>query len=206
MGLSLLRAKMQPWHYRSLYRRSTGGVRQRIISGNGEDLALTRRSTANFLEMGDSMSTFTLIHVLISLIAILTWFVVFYGFLAGKRLPSWNELFKGMTIATSVTGFFFPFHGITPGIVLGVTSLMVLAVAILAWHQRWSKTYIVTATIAEFFNVLVLIVQSFQKVAPLHKLAPNGTEPITIAAKGIALVLFVGLAWVAIRRGRFVLG
>jgi hypothetical protein len=152
------------------------------------------------------MSTFALIHVLISLIAILSWFVVFWGFLAGKRLPAWNELYKGMTLATSVTGFLFPFHGITPGVVLGVTSLMVLVIAILAWHKRWSKTYIATATIAEFFNVLVLIVQSFQKVAPLHRLAPDGTEPITIIAKGFSLVLFVGLAWVAIRRGRFVLG
>jgi len=111
-----------------------------------------------------------------------------------------------MTIATSVTGFFFPFHGITPGIVVGVISLVVLAVAVVAWRKSWSKTYIVTATIAEFFNVLVLIVQSFEKIAPLHALAPKGTEPITNVAKVVALVLFVAAAWVAIRRGRFVLG
>ena len=107
---------------------------------------------------------------------------------------------------TSVTGFFFPFHGITPGIVVGVISLVVLAVAVLAWRKGWSKAYIVTATIAEFFNVLVLIVQSFEKIAPLHELAPKGTEPITNVAKVAALVLFVVAAWVAIRRGRFVLG
>jgi hypothetical protein len=155
--------------------------------------------------MGGNMSTFTLIHVAISLIGILAGLVVIYGFLVGKRLPAWNEVFKGMTIATSVTGFFFPFHGITPGIVLGVISLVVLAVAVLAWYKKWSKTYIVTATIAEFLNVLVLIVQSFQKVAPLHALAPAGTEPITNVVKVLALVLFVTLAWVALRRGRFVL-
>jgi hypothetical protein len=152
------------------------------------------------------MSTFTLIHVLISLIGIAAGLVVVYGFVAGMRLPAWNAVFLVMTILTSVTGFFFPFHGITPGIVVGVISLVVLAVAVLAWNKKWSKTYIVTATIAEFFNVLVLIVQSFMKIAPLHALAPKGTEPITNVAKLVALVLFVVLAWVAIRRGRFVLG
>ena len=152
------------------------------------------------------MSTFTLIHVAISLIGILAGLVVVYGFLTGARLPAWNWVFLVMTILTSVTGFFFPFHGITPGIVVGAISLVVLAVAVVAWNKRWTKTYIVAATIAEFFNVLVLIVQSFEKIAPLHALAPKGTEPITNVAKVLALVLFVALAWVAIRRGRFVLG
>ena len=151
------------------------------------------------------MSTFTLIHVAISLIGILAGLVVVYGFVAGLQLPAWNWVFLVFTLLTSVTGFFFPFHGITPGIVVGVISLVVLAVAVLAWKKGWSKTYIVTATIAEFFNVLVLIVQSFEKIAPLHELAPKGTEPITNVAKLVALVLFVVLAWVAIRRGRFVL-
>ena len=151
------------------------------------------------------MSTFTLIHVAISLIGILAGLVVVYGFVAGLRLPTWNWVFLVFTILTSVTGFFFPFHGITPGIVVGVISLVVLAVAVLAWQKKWTKTYIVAAIIAEFFNVFVLIVQSFEKIAPLHELAPKGTEPITNVAKVVALVLFVGLAWVAIRRGRFVL-
>jgi hypothetical protein len=152
------------------------------------------------------MSTFTLIHVVISLIGIGSGLVVVYGFVAGKRLPAWNAVFLVMTILTSVTGFFFPFHGITPGIVVGVISLVVLAVAVLAWNKKWAKTYIVTATIAEFFNVLVLIVQSFMKIPALHALAPKGTEPITNVVKVAALVLFVALAWVAVRRGRFVLG
>lgn len=151
------------------------------------------------------MSTFTLIHVVISLIGIVSGLVVVYGFIAGLRLPAWNAVFLVMTILTSVTGFFFPFHGITPGIVVGVISLVVLAVAVLAWQKKWAKTYIVTATIAEFFNVLVLIVQSFEKIAPLHALAPKGTEPITNVAKLAALVLFVALGWAAVKRARFVL-
>ena len=151
------------------------------------------------------MSTFTLIHVVISLIGIVSGLVVVYGFIAGLRLPAWNAVFLVMTILTSVTGFFFPFHGITPGIVVGVISLVVLAVAVLAWQKKWATTYIVMATIAEFFNVLVLIVQSFEKIAPLHALAPKGTEPITYVAKLAALVLFVVLGWAAVKRARFVL-
>jgi hypothetical protein len=151
------------------------------------------------------MSTFTLIHVIISLIGIVAGLVVVYGFLVGNKMPAVNAVFLLMTILTSVTGFFFPFHGITPGIVVGVISLVVLAVACAAWVKKWPKTYIVTAIVAEFFNVLVLIVQSFQKIPVLHAMAPKGTEPITTAAKVAALVLFVVLGWVAVRRGRFVL-
>ena len=152
------------------------------------------------------MSTFTKIHVAISLIGILSGLMVMYGFLVGKRLRGWNALFLVMTIATSVTGFFFPFHGITPGIVVGVISLVVLALALLAWNKHWTKTYIITATVAEFFNVLVLIVQSFMKIPALHKLAPLGTEPITTVAKVGALVLFVVLGWVAVRRSAVMVG
>jgi hypothetical protein len=151
------------------------------------------------------MSTFTVIHVIISLIGILSGLVVVYGFLTGKRLPSWNGLFLVMTIATSVTGFFFPFHGITPGIILGIVSLVILALALLALNKGWTKIYIVTASLAEFFNVLVLITQSFQKIPALHKFAPTGKEPIIAISQGLAFLLFGVLAWVAIRRSRFLL-
>jgi hypothetical protein len=151
------------------------------------------------------MSTFTLIHVVISLIGIASGLVVVYGFVAGKRLPAWNAVFLVMTILTSVTGFFFPFHGITPGIVVGVVSLVVLAVAVLAWNKKWTKTYIVTASIAEFLNVLVLIVQLFEKIPALHALAPKGTEPIVAVTQGVALCVFAVLAVIAMRRSAYVL-
>jgi hypothetical protein len=154
---------------------------------------------------GTLVSTFTLIHVVISLIGILSGLVVIYGFLTGKRLSSWNWLFLVMTIATSVTGFFFPFHGITPGIVLGVVSLVVLALALLALRKGWTKTYIVTATLAEFFNVLVLIAQSFQKIHAFHALAPTGHEPIIAISQGVAFLLFAVLAVIAVRKSAFVL-
>lgn len=151
------------------------------------------------------MPTFTLIHVVISLIGIGSGLVVVYGFVVGSRLRFWNLLFLAMTILTSVTGFFFPFHGITPGIVVGAVSLVVLAVAVLALRKGWTKTYIAMCAIAEFFNVLVLIVQSFEKIPSLHVLAPKGNEPIVAAMQGLALCIFAVLAVIAMRRGRFVL-
>jgi hypothetical protein len=152
------------------------------------------------------MSTFTLIHVAISLIGIGSGLVVVYGFLTGMRLRGWNAVFLVMTIATSVTGFFFPFHGVTPGIVVGVISLVVLALALAALKKGWTKTYIATCSVAEFFNVLVLIVQSFEKIPALHALAPTGKEPIVAVLQGVALLIFAVLAVVAIRRAKFVVG
>jgi len=152
------------------------------------------------------MSTLTLIHVAISLVGIGAGLVVIYGFLTGARLKAMNLLFLVMTILTSVTGFFFSYKGVTPGIVVGAISLVVLAVTLVALQKGWSKTYMITAIVAEFFNVLVLIVQSFQKVPALHALAPMGTEPITTVVKLVALLLFVGLGVLAVRKRVFVLG
>ena len=99
------------------------------------------------------MHTFTLIHVILSLIGIVSGLVVIYGFLAGKRLRPWNSLFLAMTILTSVTGFFFPlftgFKGFTPGIILGIVSLVILAVALLALSKGWTKTYIAMCSVAD---------------------------------------------------------
>jgi len=146
------------------------------------------------------MSTFTLVHVAISLIGILAGLVVVYGFVSGKRFSGVNVVFLVMTILTSVTGFFFPFKGVTPGIVLGVVSLVVLAVALVAMKKGWAKTYIAMASLAEFLNVLVLIVQSFQKVPALHALAPTGKEPIVAVCQLVGLVVFGALAVVGMRR------
>jgi hypothetical protein len=149
---------------------------------------------------GSFLSIFTAVHVAISLIGIGAGFLILFGFIAGRALRGWNYLFLVMTILTSVTGFFFRFKGFTPGIVVGIISLVVLAVSVLAWRKDWTKTYIITAAIAQFFNVLVLVVQVFQKVPPLHALAPTGTEPVTTIAKLAALVVVAVLAVFAVRK------
>jgi hypothetical protein len=145
------------------------------------------------------MTPFTFVHVLISLAGIVSGFVVIGGFLRAQRLDGWNAFFLVMTIATSVTGFFFPNNTITPGQIVGAISLVLLAVALLARYPlrfsgagRW--LYLIAAILAQYFNFAVLIIQSFQKVGVLKDLAPTQSEPPFLIAQGAALLLFVVLA------------
>lgn len=146
------------------------------------------------------LQLFTVIHVVISLLGIGSGLIVLFGFLAGMRLRAWNTAFLASTITTSVTGFLFPFKGITPGILVGIVSLIVLALALVALRRHCARTYIASVSAAEFFNVLVLIVQVFEKVPALHRYAPKRNEPIVAVIQLIALVIFVGLALASIRR------
>jgi hypothetical protein len=157
--------------------------------------------------MFSGLSTFTQVHVVISLIGIVAGLIVAYGLLTAKRLDRWTALFLLATVATTVTGFFFPFHGFTPAIVVGIVSTVVLAVAILARYGRklagaWRWIYVVTALLALYFNVFVLIVQLFQKVPTLKALAPTQSEPPFQIAQLVTLVLFVVLTILAVRRFR----
>src|SRR5579883_2491915 len=125
--------------------------------------------------LGMSLAAFTKLHVLISLIAIGSGLIVALGLLIGRRYPILTNLFLATTILTSVTGFLFPIHGVTPGIVLGVLSLAVLLITVIAYYAKhatgtWRRIYVITAMIALYFNCFVLIAQSFQKVASLHSL------------------------------------
>jgi hypothetical protein len=151
------------------------------------------------------LKMFTFIHVIISLVAIGSGFVVLFGMIAGKRLNAWTAFFLATTIATSVTGFGFPITGVTPGIVIGVISLLVLAVAVYGRYGAhlagvWRLVYVITAVIAQYLNFLVLIVQSFQKVPALNELAPKGSEPPVIIAQVVAMVAFIALGFLAARK------
>jgi hypothetical protein len=135
------------------------------------------------------LTALTIVHVVLSLVGIVAGLAVVYGFLTSKSSPA-TGLFLWMTIATSVTGFFFPFHGITPGIVIGFLSLIALMLAIRA-RNRWRKTYVITAMLALYFNVFVLIVQLFEKVPALTALAPTHSEPPFQITQAIVLLLFI---------------
>ena len=153
------------------------------------------------------LKTFTFIHVAISLVAIASGFVVVYGLITGKRLDGWTAFFLATTILTSVTGFGFPISGVTPGIVIGVISLVVLAAALYARYGRrlagpWRLVYVITAVIALYLNFFVLIVQSFLKVPALHSLAPTQSEPPFAIAQLVALVAFIVLGVLAAKRFR----
>jgi hypothetical protein len=152
-------------------------------------------------------STYTLIHVLLSLVGIGSGFVVLFGLLAGRRLNGWTALFLLTTVATSVTGFGFPFDHLLPSHKVGIISLFVLAVAILARYAfhlegAWRWIYVVSAVIALYLNVFVGIVQSFEKVPALKAMAPTQSEPPFVVTQLVALALFIVLAIFAARRFR----
>ena len=157
--------------------------------------------------LGISLATYTLIHVIISLVAIASGLIVFLGMIANERMDRLTSLFLATTVLTSVTGFFFPFEHVTPGIVIGVLSLIVLAVAIPARYVKqmaggWRTTFILTSAIALWFNLFVLAVQSFQKVPALHALAPTQKEPPFAIAQLLVLVIMVVLTIGASKRFR----
>jgi hypothetical protein len=160
--------------------------------------------------LGMSVGAFTTLHVIISLIAILAGLVVLGAMIANRRLNGVTALFLFTTVLTSVTGFFFHSKAIGPPHIVGVISLVVLAVALWALYGRklagiWRPAYIVTAAVALYLNCFVGVVQVFDKVPALHVLAPKGTEPPFAAAQGATLLLFIVLGYLALRayrRGR----
>jgi len=146
----------------------------------------------------------TTVHVAISLVAIFAGFVVMFGMMGGNALDGWSKLFFWMTLLTSVTGFFFPISKVTPGIVIGVLSLIVLAFAWLARYSNglaggWRKTWVYTAILAQYLNFFVLVVQSFEKAPPLRALAPTQSEPPFAITQGIVLVIFIVLTIKAVK-------
>ncbi len=159
--------------------------------------------------LGMSLQTFTLLHVIITLIAIAGGLVVLLGMLGSHRMPALTALFLLTTVLTSVTGFMFPIHGFTPALGVGVISMVVLAIALLALYGRhligaWRWIYVISAVIALWFNVFVLIVQSFEKLALLNPSAPQVgppfPEPVNthfVVAQGVALVVISGLGLIA---------
>jgi hypothetical protein len=153
------------------------------------------------------MTTLTFVHVVLSLMGIFAGFFVVLGLLTAKRLDGWTALFLASTVATSVTGFFFPFHGITPADVFGVLSLIVLPMAMFARYGRhlaggWRRTYVITAMIALYLNVFVLIAQLFDKVPALKAMAPTKSEPPFLVTQLVVLVLFVSLTIAAAKKFR----
>ena len=154
--------------------------------------------------LGMSLSTFTLVHVLISLVGIVSGLLVVYGLIKGKRFDGGTAIFLATTVLTSLTGFLFPFTHLLPSHIVGIISLVVLAVAIvaryplhLAGSRRW--IYVVSAVVALYLNVFVLVVQSFLKIPPVHALAPTQKEPPFLIVQLIVLAIFIVLGIFAVK-------
>jgi hypothetical protein len=159
--------------------------------------------------LGMSLSTFTTVHVIISLIAIVSGIIVMFGLLGSRRMPGLTAIFLVFTILTSATGFLFPFEKLLPSHMIGILSLVLLAIACIALYVTqlsgpWRSVYIVTAMTSLYLNVFVLIIQAFLKVPVFHALAPSvpPSEPPFAIAQGIVLVFFVVVIIGAVRRFR----
>jgi hypothetical protein len=155
--------------------------------------------------LGMTLSSFTLLHVILSLVGIATGLIVVYGLMTGKRFDAWTAIFLLFTVLTSLTGFLFPFTHLLPSHIVGALSLLMLAVAIVARYPRrmegaWRRIYVICAMVALYLNCFVLVAQMFLKVPALHALAPKGNEPPFLIAQLALLAIFVWLTIVAARR------
>jgi hypothetical protein len=155
--------------------------------------------------LGLSLPTFTLLHVIISLVAIAAGAVTLIGMFGAKRVPAWTAWFLALTALTCITGFLFPFTKVLPSHITGVICSAVLAIAIYALYSRklagsWRWIYVATATMALYLNVFVLVVQAFLKVESLKGLAATQTEPPFVNAQGVVLLAFIAYGIHAARR------
>lgn len=155
--------------------------------------------------LGISTSAFTLFHVVLSLIGIVAGIIVAAAMLGSKTANGWTALFLATTVLTSVTGFLFPSDKILPSHIVGAVSLLVLIIAIAALYgyrlaRSWRWIYVVSALVALYLNVFVLVAQAFQKVAILNALAPTQSDPGFIIAQLIVLAIFVVVGIKAAKR------
>jgi hypothetical protein len=159
--------------------------------------------------LGLSLSAFTILHVIISLIAIVAGLIVMFGMIGPYKSGGLAAIFLLLTILTSVTGFMFPFKGITPADIIGGLSLILLAIACFALYSMklvgpWRWIYVLTALISLYFNVFVLVIQSFLKIAPLHEIAPGNPPagPVFAVVQGVVLLFFAYMIFQVWRRFR----
>ena len=155
--------------------------------------------------LGMSDSTFTLVHVVLSLIGIVSGIIVVFGMLGANRLPGLTAVFLATTVLTSATGFLFPFTSFGPPQVIGALSLVVLAVAIYALYIGrlagfWRWLYVIGAMLALYLNCFVAVVQAFQKLPFLQPLAPTQSEPPFVIAQVVVMAIFIVLGIGAVRK------
>ncbi len=153
------------------------------------------------------MSGLTLFHVILSLIAIVSGIGVAYGLLTARRYDRCTLVYMGTTLLTLVTGFLFPYHGFTPAIGVGILCVLIFiptALARYSFHMNglWRPVFVIGSLVLFFFNCLVLIVQSFQKIPALNALAPTGSEPPVAISQAVLLVIFLIVGLFSVRRFR----
>src|SRR6476620_407765 len=157
--------------------------------------------------LGMSIGAFTLLHVVITLVAIGSGLIVMGGMFASHRLPVTTALFLFTTALTSVTGFLFPIHGLTPALGVCILACVILAVALFALYKEhlagaWRWVFVTTAVASLYLNVFVLVVQSFVKVSALNALAPTQSEPSFTITQAVVLAIVILITLIAVMRFR----
>jgi hypothetical protein len=153
------------------------------------------------------ITTLTLIHTVISIVAIATGLVVVGAMIAGQRLDGWTGLFLTTTVLTSVTGFFFPFTHLLASHKVGIVSLIVLPLVLFARYRKhllgaWRGVYVVGTVLVLYLNFFVLMVQLFRRVPALIVAAPKQSEPPFVVTQLLVMGLFVWLGVAAFKRFR----
>lgn len=120
------------------------------------------------------------------------------------RVEDMNTIFDLPMFTLSLNGFGFPFAKVSPPHVVGALSLGVLAVCLAAryWKQLqggWRATYVITALMALYHNVSVLLVQLFARTPPLAQLAPTQQEAPFAVTQALVFALFVWIGWAGLR-------
>ena len=137
-------------------------------------------------------TTFTLIHVLLSLVGIVAGLVLAGALVAGTRPARWATVFLVTTVA------FGPSH------VVAIVSLVVLTAVIVAHYVkhfagRWRATYAAGVVVATYLNVFVLVNQLFRRIPALIVAAPTQSEPPFAFTQILVLALFVWLGVAAVK-------
>ena len=154
--------------------------------------------------LGLSLSNFTILHTVISLVQLVSGLLVVKGLLGSRIDTGWISTYLVTAVLTSVTGFMFPFNGFLPSHAFGILSLVLLALVILALYVfkldgAWRWVYAIGVVITVYLDAFVAVVQSFLKIPQLHALAPGGSEPPFAIAQGILLIIFIVLGVMAFR-------
>jgi len=157
--------------------------------------------------LGMTLTAYTILHVILSVIGIATGLIAVGGLLAGNRLSFTTAIFLITTLATTLGGFLFPFNGFTPAIGVGIVSTIILLITIAARYVfrlqgSWRWIYVGGAVVALYLNSFVLVAQSFLKVPSLNIYAPTGSEPPFAIAQGVVLAVFIVLGIVSVWRFR----
>ena len=203
-----LRAKRSNW--RGPRNSTNNDIDRKTLKEAGFHIAIysTNMPTSGLsMILGMSIGAFTLLHVAITLVAIGSGLIVVGGMFASHRLPVTTALFLFTTALTSVTGFLFPIHGLTPALRVGILACLILAVALFALYKErlvgaWRWIFVITAVASLYLNVFVLVVQSFVKVSALNALAPTQSErPFTIT-QAVVLAIFILIALIAVIKFR----